>query len=140
MSPTRPSKQFGHHPNPAEIDNGHDQLRQLVASLHTFVDLVDTVRSRRIRGLGALVLLNLADLVTTVWFLALDGKEANPALAPVIHRWWLVLILKSLVIACIGRRVLTAVPRSMEAKFLMSLSLAYYTLVVSWNINIIAHL
>lgn len=124
----------------SELDNSHDQLRQLVASLHSFVDLVDTVRSRRIRGLAALIGLNLADLTTTVWFLALGGAEANPVLAPIIHRWWLVLTIKALVLACIGRQVLTASPRSTEARWLMNLALAYYTIVVAWNISVIERL
>jgi hypothetical protein len=139
-APGRPKKPFSHHSKQAEIDNGHDQLRQLVTSLHTFVDLVDTVRSRRIRGLGALVLLNLADLVTTVWFLALGGEEGNPVLESVIQNWWLVMIIKALVMACIGRWVLAASPRSREAKWMVDLAIAYYTMIVTWNLYIITQL
>jgi hypothetical protein len=127
-------------PVPADTSDPGQQLNQLVASLHACVDLVDRVRARRIRGVGALLALNLADLATTSWFLALGGVEGNPVLAPVVERWWIILLVKVVIVTVLGRRVLAAPPRSAEASWLVRFALAYYVLVVAWNLTVVARI
>lgn len=124
----------------AAAEGERREIHESVVSLHAFVDLVDRVRVERIRGLGLLVALNVADVVTTAWFLAWGGTEGNPVLAPIVDRWWLVVALKAAILACVAKGVLGAAPRSASVRPLVLAALLFYTAVVAWNIAVIAHL
>ena len=122
---------------PAWRDDDH---REMMGALHAIVDLVERVRAQRLRGIGVLVALNVADVATTVWFLVLGGSEGNPVLAPIVHRWWLVVAVKAVVLAVLSRRILNAPARSLEARLLVGLALAYYLAVVAWNLGVVLRL
>jgi len=117
-----------------------DEHRETVGALHAIVDLVERVRAQRLRGIGLLVALNAADVATTVWFLTLGGSEGNPVLAPIVHRWWLVVAVKAVVLTLLSRRILDAPARSREARLLVGLALAYYLAVVAWNLSVVHRL
>lgn len=121
-------------------EHGVDEQREVVPALHAIVDLVERVRAQRLRGIGLLVALNLADVATTVWFLVLGGSEGNPVLAPIVHRWWLVVAVKAVVLVGLSRRILDAPARSREARLLVNLALAYYLAVVAWNLSVVHRL
>lgn len=117
-----------------------DEHREMVGALHGIVDLVERVRAQRLRGIGLLVALNVLDVATTVWFLVLGGSEGNPVLAPIVHRWWLVVAVKAVVLAGLSRRILDAPARSREARLLVNLALAWYLAVVLWNLSVVHRL
>ncbi|MEZ5409018.1 MAG: DUF5658 family protein [Acidimicrobiales bacterium] len=122
---------------PAWRDEEHGEM---VGALHAIVDLVERVQTRRLRGIGLLVALNAADVATTVWFLVLGGSEGNPVLAPIVHRWWLLVAVKAVVLAVLSRRILDAPARSLEAKLLVGGAVAYYLAVVVWNLSVVHRL
>lgn len=117
-----------------------DEHSEMVGALHGIVDLVERVRAQRLRGIGLLVALNVLDVATTVWFLVLGGSEGNPVLAPIVHRWWLVVAVKAVVLAGLSRRILDAPARSREARLLVNLALAWYLAVVLWNLSVVHRL
>lgn len=117
-----------------------DEHGEMVRALHGIVDLVERVRAQRLRGIGLLVALNVLDVATTVWFLVLGGSEGNPVLAPIVHRWWLVVAVKAVVLAGLSRRILDAPARSREARLLVNLALAWYLAVVLWNLSVVNRL
>ncbi len=130
----------GWPPPPGRPMGRDDEHREMVGALHAIVDLVERVRTQRLRGIGLLVALNGADVATTVWFLVLGGSEGNPVLAPIVHRWWLVVAVKAVVLALLSRRILDAPARSREARLLVNLALAYYLAVVAWNLSVVHRL
>lgn len=117
-----------------------DEHHEMVGALHAIVDLVERVRAQRLRGIVLLAALNAADVATTVWFLMLGGSEANPVLAPIVSRWWLVVAVKAVVLALLSRRILDAPARSREARLLVGLALVYYLAVVVWNLSVVHRL
>ncbi len=130
-------------PPPASGVERDDERREdgeVVGALHAIVEMVERVRAQRLRGIGLLVALNGADVATTVWFLVLGGSEANPVLAPVVDRWWLVVAVKAVVLVVLSRRILDAPARSREARLLINLALAYYLAVVAWNLSVVHRL
>ncbi len=127
-------------PPPVRRAGRDDEHRELVGALHAIVDLVERVRAQRLRGIGGLAVLNGADVATTVWFLMLGGSEGNPVLAPIVHRWWLVVAVKAVVLALLSRRILDAPARSREARLLVNLALTYYLAVVAWNLSVVHRL
>lgn len=117
-----------------------DEHREVVGALHAIVDLVERVRTQRLWGIGLLAALNTADVATTVWFLVLGGSEGNPVLAPIVHRWWLVVAVKAVVLVLLSRRILDSPARSREARVLVGLALTYYLGVVAWNLSVVHRL
>ena len=115
-------------------------LGDAVGSLHSFVDLVERVRSLRVLRLVALAVLNTADWATTLWFLHLGGAEANPALAPIVHRWWAPLAIKACVFCVVVGAVWRSHVRNRNADRLLFMAVLYYCAVVAWNLWIIAQL
>lgn len=130
----------GWPPLPGRPVGRDDEHREIVGALHGIVDLVERVRAQRLRGIGLLVALNGADVATTVWFLVLGGSEGNPVLAPIVHRWWLVVAVKAVVLALLSRRILDAPARSREARLLVGGAVAYYLAVVAWNLSVVHRL
>ena len=139
-------------PNPGfrpglSVAEGHEaterrqhELRESIGSLHAFVDLVDNVRRERVRGLGVLAFLNVADVVTTSIFLRLGAAEGNPALAPVAMRWWLLLLIKGIIMATVAKFVLAAPARSTLARRMVLAAIVYFVAVVGWNVLTIVRL
>lgn len=121
-------------------EDGGPALPEIVSALHAVVELVERVRTQRLRGIGFLVGLNVLDVATTVWFLALGGSEGNLVLAPIVHRWWLVVLVKVVVLALLSRQILEAPARSRQARLLVNLSLGYYLSVVLWNLVVVNRL
>src|ERR1700753_577859 len=109
------------------------EVLESVGSLHDFVDLVDRSRRERVRGLGLLAALNLADVVTTVIFLHRGAAEGNPALAPVAARWWLVLLIKGVIMALVAKCALAAPARSTLTRRLVGAGILYYVPRVGWD-------
>lgn len=62
------------------------------------------VRSFGIVGplVGALVILNALDIVTTMHVLALGGQEANPLLQPIVGTLWVFILVKALFLAAVA--------------------------------------
>jgi hypothetical protein len=116
------------------------EVRESIGSLHAFVDLVDHTRRERVRGLGVLAFLNVADVLTTSIFLRMGAAEGNPALAPVAMRWWLLLLIKGIIMATVAKFVLAAPARSTLARRLVMAAIVYYGAVVAWNVVTIIRL
>jgi hypothetical protein len=121
-------------------DDHRRDVSEAVGSLHSFVDLVERVRSLRVLRLVALAVLNIADWATTLWFLHLGGAEANPALAPIVHRWWAPLAIKAGVFCVVVGAVWRSHVRNRNADRLLFMAVLYYCAVVAWNLWIIAQL
>ena len=121
-------------------DDQRREIHESVGSLHAFVDLFDRVRGERIRGLRLLIGLNIADVATTALFLALGGAEGNPVVAPIVTRWWLVVLVKGTILCFVARGVLRASPRSASTRRMVDAALVYYSAVVVWNLWVILHL
>src|SRR4051794_13535732 len=102
------------HRSIREIDElrRRQEVSESVGSLHAFVDLFDRVHAERRMGLRLLIALNLADVVTTAIFLMAGGREANPVLAPIVNRWWLLVLVKVIVLTAVARGVIAAPARS----------------------------
>jgi Domain of unknown function (DUF5658) len=124
----------------AAMGERFQDVNRSVSSLHLFVELVDRVRTQRLRGLCLLVALNVGDVGTTVWFLARGGTEGNPVLAPIVHRWWLLVMVKVVVLAILSKGVLAAPPRSASARRLILVAVLYYSVVLAWNLRVIGRL
>lgn len=118
----------------------HEEVHQSVRSLHSFVELVDRVRTERLRALCLLVILNLGDVGTTVWFLGRGGREANPMVAPIVDRWWLLVLVKAAVLVTLSKGVLAAPARSTSARRLVAVAVVYYSVVVVWNLRVVGRL
>jgi hypothetical protein len=145
-----PTPQFG-GPLDVEPSNGQSEMqtatekrqrevRESVGALHAFVDLVDHVRRERVRGIGLLAILNVADVATTAVFLRLGAAEGNPALAPVAGHWWFLLLIKGIIIAVVAKFVLAAPARSALARRMVTAAIVYYAAVVAWNLVTIIRL
>ncbi len=114
-----------------------DDLRRSVSALHGFVELVDRVRRIRVRGLVLLLALNVGDVGTTMWFLALGGRERNPVVVPIVDHWWGLAAIKLAVLTILAKGVLAAPPRSASAQRLVVVAACYYAIVVASNLRVI---
>lgn len=121
-------------------DDHHQDVRDAVSSLHSFVDLFERVRSLRVWRLALLALLNLADCATTLWFLELGGAEANPVFAPIVHHWWAPLLIKAVIFALVVRAVWRSHVRNRNTDRLLFMAVLYYAAVVAWNLWIVTQL
>jgi len=86
---------------------------------------------------GLLVLLNLADVVTTGYVLALGGVETNPLVKPIVDNLWAVSALKAAVLALVGA-LLVRCAGSRLAEVALVVATGWYLAVVSWNITVLA--
>ena len=118
----------------------HEEVREAIGSLHSFVDLFERIRTLRLWRLALLAGLNLADCATTMWFLQLGGAEANPLLAPIVHKWWAPLLVKTAIFVVVASTVMRSHTRARTTDRLLLAGVAYYVAVVAWNLWIITNL
>lgn len=117
-----------------------DDRAEVSGSLEELTDsvrLFDEVRGRRAWQLLLLAVLNLLDVATTVVFLRLGVSEGNPLLVPIVHMWWAPLLLKAAIFVVIVAAVARCPLRSRAATTMLSAAVAYYCVVVGWNLWVI---
>lgn len=117
-----------------------DDRAEVSGSLEELTDsvrLFDEVRGRRAWQLLLLAVLNLLDVATTVVFLRLGVSEGNPLLVPIVHMWWAPLLLKAAIFVAIVAAVARCPLRSRAATTMLSAAVAYYCVVVGWNLWVI---
>lgn len=86
-----------------------------------------------------LVVLNLADLVTTRMVLDRGGAEGNPIMAPIIDNQPLVVGLKALCLAAVGVLIARS-RRSPRMLAVVAAVDAWYVFVVGWNVTVLSQL
>jgi len=81
-----------------------------------------------------LAAMNLLDLATTRYVLALGGQEANPVMAPIIHHPYLPMLVKLAGCGLVAWTVYRCPPRSPLVNRALLTVTSAYTLVVAWNL------
>lgn len=97
------------------------------------VGRTDSLSLRRWYLVLALVLLNLLDVVTTRWVLALGGDEQNPLMRPLIDHPTAPLAMKVGLCLLIGVLVMAAPRESKFPERAVGVVALAYALVVAWN-------
>ena len=84
----------------------------------------------------ALVVLNLLDVLTTMWVLDRGGSETNPFIEPIVDSMWTVTALKAGVLAIVGL-LLTRCRESRPIDLALVGVTGWYIAVVSWNLTVL---
>jgi len=85
---------------------------------------------------AALIVLNVADVITTAMVLDRGGTESNPFVQPIVHQLWLVGLIKAMVLALVGC-LLTRCRDSRMADIALVATTGWYLAVVGWNITVL---
>lgn len=85
----------------------------------------------------ALVVLNVADVITTAMVLARGGVETNPFIEPIIDDMTMVSLLKGAVLGIVGV-LLVRCRDSRIAEVSLTLTTGWYLAVVGWNVSVLA--
>lgn len=85
----------------------------------------------------ALVVLNIADVITTALVLSAGGVETNPFIKPIVDDMAMVSLLKAGVLAIVAA-LLVRCRDSRIAEFALTLTTGWYVAVVGWNIAVLA--
>ena len=85
----------------------------------------------------ALVVLNIADVITTALVLAAGGVETNPFIKPIVDDMVMVSLLKAAVLAIVGV-LLVRCRDSRIADIALTLTTGWYVAVVGWNVTVLA--
>ncbi|MFQ5558007.1 MAG: DUF5658 family protein [Acidimicrobiales bacterium] len=132
--PTGPSEDSGHAPSVSEIGTA-------VAAIDLRTE-PPTVTYRRVArdprwiAFGALVWLNVIDVVTTAAVLAAGGGESNPLMRSLVADTWPAVILKAGVLASIGLMLARTGP-SRRIEIALAAATGWYLAVVSWNLTVL---
>lgn len=86
---------------------------------------------------AALVVLNVADVITTALVLASGGVESNPFVQPIVHDMASVSLLKAAVLGIVGC-LLVRCRDSRIAELALTLTTGWYLAVVGWNVAVLA--
>ena len=85
----------------------------------------------------ALVVLNIADVITTALVLADGGVETNPFIKPIVSNTMLLSLLKAAVLALVGALLLRC-RGSKLAEVALTVTTGWYFAVVVWNLAVLA--
>ena len=86
---------------------------------------------------AALVVLNLADVITTALVLAAGGVETNPLIQPIVDDIAVVALLKAAVLGVVGM-LLVRCRDSRVVDIALVLTTGWYLAVVGWNVTVLA--
>lgn len=86
---------------------------------------------------AALVVLNVADVITTELVLARGGIETNPFIEPIVDDMVTVSLLKGMVLAIVGLLLLRC-RDSRVVELALTLTTGWYIAVVGWNLTVLA--
>ena len=84
----------------------------------------------------ALVVLNLLDVLTTMWVLDRGGSETNPFIEPIVDSMWTVTALKAGVLAIVGL-LLARCRESRPIDLALVGVTGWYIAVVAWNVTVL---
>ena len=85
----------------------------------------------------ALVVLNIADVITTALVLAAGSVETNPFIQPIVDDIALVSLLKAAVLGVVGM-LLVRCRDSRIVDLALTLTTGWYVAVVGWNLTVLA--
>ena len=117
----------------AEVQRSVRHLRDRMAQIEGAV-------SDRSFRLWTLLTLNVLDLLTTAAVLTLGGVESNPAMVPVVERWWAPIVVKLAVVGVMWAVALRTPVRSRVGAVALVAAWVFYAGVVGWNTIVLAHL
>jgi hypothetical protein len=92
---------------------------------------------RPARLVAILAILNLADLVTTRLVLDRGGAEGNPVMRPFVNEVWDAALLKGSCVVLIAALV-SRCSTSLRVRVGLALVVAWYAVVVTWNLAALA--
>ncbi len=103
------------------------------------LDRFDDVRSKAARWqlFGALVVLNVLDIVTTELVLRQGGVEKNPFLQPIVHDMVQLSLMKAAVLGIVGILLARASYSRLPDVALVGTT-GWYMAVICWNLAILA--
>lgn len=93
-------------------------------------------RSRSAMLFVGLVLLNVADLISTHMVLSRGGEEGNPVMEPLVSNMWTAVSVKALCLGLIGYLVLKS-RRSDRMLLVLAVVDLWYAFVVLWNVRVL---
>lgn len=85
-----------------------------------------------------LLVLNLTDVIMTKAILSYGGREANPLMAPIIDHPLYPVLLKTVIAVGVGALLLASPRDSKLADRAVGFVLVGYTILIGWNIGILA--
>ena len=85
----------------------------------------------------ALIVLNVADVISTELVLARGGVETNPFIQPIVDDMMTVSLLKGLVLAIVGVLLLRC-RDSRIVDLALTITTGWYIAVVGWNFTVLA--
>lgn len=97
-----------------------------------------TIPVRRWLMAVMLLVLNLTDVIMTKAILSYGGREANPLMAPIIDHPLYPVLLKTIIAVGVGALLLASPRESKMADRAVGFVLVGYTILIGWNIGILA--
>lgn len=94
----------------------------------------------RWRLLAWLIVLNVADLVTTMLVLLGGGREHNPVMQPFVEEWWSSVLIKATVLGIIFLLLVRCCELSSTTRLALVAANLWYLGVLVWNLVILTML
>lgn len=118
-------------------DERRRELATSVGALQNYAVRFDQVWGQRAWRLVVLAVLNIADVVTTLAVIRVGGREANPVLAPMVGAWWAPVLVKSMIFGVVFGTAIQCSVRSEAANRMLRTAVAFYSMVVIWNVAVL---